>query len=219
MKFSLRIVPVGLAALLVIGLVGCAQGRQRPAPGRDAANADWRQMATAEDRDRLRQWRKSWQAGIEAARKSGHGRDIDAEGALLDPDRAIDGAVPPTGSYRCRVFKLGADGTAMRDFTAYPAVNCRIATNGAISSFYKIDGAQRPSGMIFHDSSSRAVFLGTMMLGDETRTVDYGRDPKRNMVGFVERVDLNRWRLVIPSPPFESMVDVIELVPAAQPER
>jgi len=33
------------------------------------------------------------------------------------------------------------------------------------------------------------------------------------MAGYVERVGERRWRMVLPRPTFESIVDVIELVP------
>ena len=59
----------------------------------------------------------------------------------------------------------------------------------------------------------RQIFLGTMMLGDETRPMDYGRDSMRDMAGAVERIGPNRWRLILPYPNFESVMDVIELVP------
>ena len=208
----MKIARLALTAALVLG--GCASRHPQPIPGVTMAIADWRQMATDGDRERLRNWRNAWISAFDAARKAGNGAAIDAEGALFDPDLAIDGAVPPPGSYRCRVFKLGANGPAMAAFTAYPPSACRVTENGAVSSFYKMDGAQRPAGVIFHDSSSRAVFLGTLTLGDETRVMDYGRDEKRDMIGFVDRVSEKRWRLILPSPQFESLTDVIELVPA-----
>lgn len=200
-------------APLALATAGCAARTPEPAPGVTVDVADWRQMATEADRDRLREWRDTWLEGVAAARTSGQGAAIDADPNLFDPDRAIDGAVPPPGRYRCRTVKLGARGTAMASFTSYPAQQCMVEANGAISSFYKLDGAQRPTGMIFHDSNSRAVFLGTLMLGDETRRIDYGRDRKRDMIGFIERIGEKRWRLVLPSPAFESLIDIIELTP------
>lgn len=202
--------------LVATALIGCGERNPRPEPGQKIVIADWRQMATAADRERLRNWRATWIAGLDAARKSGSGPLIDSLAPLLDPDAAIDGAVPPPGDYKCRVFKLGAVGSAMDEFTAYKPETCRIEADGAVSSFYKLSGVQRPSGVIFHDSSSRAIFLGTLSLGDETLRMDYGRDAKRDMVGFVERIDDKRWRLVFPSPAFESMIDVVELVPTAK---
>lgn len=208
-----KIIKVAIALALAGALAGCASRNPKPVPGETVAIADWRQMATENDRERLRHWRDAWIAGVDAARKAGSGAAIDAEGVLFDPDQEIDGAVPPLGTYRCRVFKLGANGTAMADFTAYPPATCRIEANGAVSSFYKLDGEQRPAGVIFHDNPSRAIFLGTMMLGDETRMIDYGRDAKRDMIGFVDHIAPKRWRLVLPSPVWESKIDVIELVP------
>jgi hypothetical protein len=60
----------------------------------------------------------------------------------------------------------------------------------------------------------RGVFLGTMMIGDETTALDYGRDADRDMAGLIERVGDSRWRIVLPYPRFESMLDVVEIVPA-----
>ena len=80
--------------------------------------------------------------------------------------------------------------------------------------FTKLTGSQRPVGTLFPDNGRRMVFLGTLMLGDETRALRYGRDRERNLIGVVERVGPNRWRIAFPYPHFESLLDVIELVPA-----
>jgi hypothetical protein len=83
-----------------------------------------------------------------------------------------------------------------------------------VSSFYKTDGPQRPVGLAFRDGDMRGVFLGTMMLGDETTALVYGRDTDRDMAGIVERIGDKRWRIVLPYPRFESLLDVVEIVPA-----
>ena len=57
------------------------------------------------------------------------------------------------------------------------------------------------------------------MLGDETRALDYGRDSERDMAGAIERIGAERWRLVLPYPRFESMLDLVEITPAAPPFR
>jgi Domain of unknown function (DUF4893) len=59
----------------------------------------------------------------------------------------------------------------------------------------------------------RQVFLGTLVLGDERRAMQYGRDQERDVAGFVERIGPNRWRMLLPRPHFESQIDVMELVP------
>ena len=48
----------------------------------------------------------------------------------------------------------------------------------------------------------RQVFLGTLVLSDERRALQYGQDETRDVAGFVERIGPNRWRLVMPQPAF-----------------
>lgn len=201
-----------LAALLVLGLTGCNVYRDatsaRPDPG-----APWRAVATDADRERLRGWHKAWDEALPLAKADDAGV-IAADTLLFDPDRALPDATLPVGKYRCRTFKLGADGTAMRDFTAYPTFDCAVAGEGDDHRLHQVTGMQRPVGLIFRDSDSRSIFLGTVILGDETSALRYGLDGKRDMVGYIERIGERRWRLVLPYPAFESKLDIIELVPA-----
>ncbi|ONF96887.1 DUF4893 domain-containing protein [Sphingomonas jeddahensis] len=204
-----------LAALMAAAmLASCGGGREAPAPERGVANSDWRRVATAADRNRLRRWRTAWLDAVGRARASGAEGEIDAQGVLFDPDIVMAEAVPPPGDYRCRVFKLGAKDPGMRDYVAYTAFPCRIEDDGEVARFHKTGGSQRPMGLIFSDRSGRAVFLGTLIVGDETRVLDYGRDATRDMAGFVDRIGDRRWRLALPLPAFESTLDVIEIVPA-----
>ena len=178
---------------------------------------DWRQVATENDRKRLRDWRKAFVAGLDAARKGGHGPDIIREGALLDPDAALTGGAIPNGAYACRVIKLGAKSEGLLDYVSYPAFICRIDQERDIQGFAKLTGSQRPVGLIFANDALRQVFLGTLVLGDEREARQYGQDETRDIAAFVERIGPNRWRMVMPSPAFESQVDVVELVPGKAP--
>lgn len=202
MRLGLRIA-TGLAA--VSALLGAD-----PVASAKSRAENWRKVATADDRRRLRGWRDAWMEALPAARNGGGRQAIVAEGALFDPDRALSGAMPPAGGYRCRTFKLGAQGAGGLDFVAYPWFRCRVDGRGG---FAKLDGSQRPVGVIYPDRIGRAVFLGTLALGDERNPMRYGRDRERDMAGLVERVGERRWRLVLPYPRFESLLDVIELVP------
>lgn len=176
--------------------------------------ADWRKTATARDEDRLRDWRSAFVKALERARASGNADSIAREGPLLDPDAALDNAAPAPGPFRCRVIKLGGKGSLMTDYVVYPAYPCTITAEGEVMGFAKAVGSQRPIGLFFPADNRRMIFLGTMMLGDERRPMEYGRDSTRDMAGALERIGPKRWRLILPRPNFESMMDVIELVPA-----
>ena len=179
-----------------------------------ATSTDWHQVATAADRARLRDWRTAFTRALDQARKAGHSAEITREGWLLEPD-AAKGPVPiPNGAYKCRVIKVGAKSEGLLDYIAYPAFDCRIQQEKQLQSLYKLTGSQRHAGLIFADSPLRQVFLGTLVLGDENRAMQYGRDPDRDVAGWVERIGERRWRLVLPYPRYESTLDVVELVPA-----
>jgi hypothetical protein len=174
-------------------------------------------MATEPDRKRLRNWRKTWVRALQAARAAGHGAEIAAAGPLLDPDAGLAEAGIAEGPYRCRTIKLGARGKGNLDYVAYPAFTCRVgpAAKRGTMGFAKVDGSQRPIGRLFPDTTRRMVFLGTLQLGDEKGSLRYGHDASRDMIGIVQRLGPFRWRMVLPAPGFESLLDVIELTPAS----
>jgi hypothetical protein len=210
-----RIMAVATASVLGTMLAGCGVYREATASRLDP-NASWRGVVNSADRDRLRKWRDAWDDGLAAA-KSNDGGAIAADPALFDPDRALDNAMPPAGEYRCRTIKMGAVGTAAHAFIAYPVGSCTIGNAGDAGearSFARLDGRQRPHGMLYKDSDARSVFVGTMVLGDEAAALRYDMDARRDMIGYVERIADRRWRLVLPRPRFESMIDVVELTPA-----
>ena len=176
----------------------------------------WKQVATEDDKGRLRDWRTAFVAGLDAARKSGHAAEIAREGALLDPDAALGGGPIPNGMYRCRVIKLGAKEPGNLDYVSYPGFSCRVRSARDLQRLDKLTGSQRYVGLLFPSDAIRQVFLGTLVLGDEARALQYGQDETRNVAGFVERIGPNRWRLIMPKPHFESQLDVMELVPLSQ---
>ena len=202
--------PVCLAAAL--SLAGCGLAARAPEPS--GPSVGWREVATADDRGRLRGWRGSWVEALAKARSAGHGADIDREGSLLQPDSALPWADLPEGQYRCRVLKIGAKTPGMLDYVAYPTFECRVRRENEMLSFAKLTGSQRPIGLLFPDNGRRLVFLGTLQLGDENVALRYGHDRERDMAGFVERIGERRWRLGLPSPHFESTLDVVELIPS-----
>jgi hypothetical protein len=200
------------ALLLPLACAGCNVLLQPSGMVSEWTSA-WRRVATEEDRGRLRDWRTTFTNALEAARKAGHGAEIDREGALLDPDAALGGTPLPNGMYRCRVIKLGAKAAGNLDFVAYPGFTCRVRPDHQLQRLGKLSGSQRYVGIIFPNDAVREVFLGTLVLGDERRALQYGQDDMRDIAGYVERIGPSRWRLIMPKPHFESQMDVMELVP------
>jgi hypothetical protein len=175
----------------------------------------YKEVITEKDRVRLRDWRKTFEDALTAARKSGHSAEIASEGALLDPDAAQAGPAIPDGMYQCRVIKLGRQSEGLLDYVAYPGFTCRVRAQRSLQRLTKLSGSQRYVGLIFPGDAIRNVFLGTLVLGDENRALQYRQDDARDIAGYIERIGPNRWRLVMPQPHFESQLDVMELVPQA----
>jgi len=180
---------------------------------------NWRQVATQDDKDRLREWRSTFTTALDAARKGGHGTEIDREGALLNPDAALANGAIPNGMYRCRVIKLGAKDAGNLDYVTYPPFTCELRPTHQVQRLDKLSGSQRYAGVLFPADAVREVFLGALVLGDESRVLQYGQDQTRDVAGYVERIGPNRWRLIMPKPHFESQFDVMELVPMSNGAR
>lgn len=203
---------IALAALFALTLAACTKDGNLQLV-KEPPETRWRMITTGQDRDRLRNWRKAWVEALPKARAA-DAAAIAEQGPLFEPDQALGRAMPPTGDYKCRTFKLGAQREGLRDFTAYPWFRCRVGREGEMPTLVKLDGSQRTTGKIYAETDTRVIFLGTLELGDETIPLTYGQDAKRDMAGYIERVGATRWRLVLPWPAFESQLDVIELVPA-----
>ena len=203
-----------LPLLAPLALAGCTHSHEVVAPPSAEQPSDaWRGLATADDRGRLRRWRNSFTDALAQARPASADA-IAREGPLLDPDGGLAGAHLPAGAYRCRTIKLGSQRPGGQAFTSYEPRPCRVSAEGTRLHFTILDGPQRPLGAFFPDTGRRMIFLGTLQLGDESLAYRYGRDRERDMIGLLERIGERRWRLVLPAPHFESLLDVIELVPA-----
>lgn len=203
-------------------LAGCGGHEDRPArlerPPRIGGGPQlpsttiWRQLATEHDRDRMRHVRNALVAGLALARAADPAA-VAGAGTLLQPDVALENPLPPPGRYRCRLYKMGANGSAAQDLTVYPAGECQVQLRDGVTVLAVLDGVQRPVGSLFADSGSRGVFLGTLLLRDESVPLAYGTDSARDIAGAVERIGERRWRVVMPYPMFQSLVDVLELTP------
>ena len=201
-----------LAASLAASACVAGQGLAADVQACRPLSENWRSEATEDDRRRLRDWRRAWETATEHARTTA-AAEIDAAGPLLQTDAALRDPMPPPGDYDCRTLKLGSPTDSGLPYVAYPTFRCRIRIDGERISFVKLDGSQRPVGRLYPDSERRLIFLGTLQLGDEVRAFRYGTDSERDLAGILERVGERRWRLALPYPHFESLLDVIELTP------
>ena len=200
------------AALLVLSLSSC-EVIEQPSGLIPRWTTAYKQVISENDRVRLRDWRKSFEDALTEVSKAGHGAEIAREGVLLDPDAAQAGPAIPAGTYHCRVIKLGAKDPGNLEFVAMPQSSCRVRAERQLQRLGKLSGAQRYVGLVFPGDAIRDVFLGTLVLGDERRALQYGQDEKRDVAGYLERIGPNRWRMLMPQPHFDSKFDVMEITP------
>lgn len=202
------------AALLFLAVPTCLAACQTPAPAPPSAtppgSPQWQRLILPADRDRLDRLDTAWREGLETARSRGFGSRVRALGPSLEPGAALPRAVPPPGSYRCRLARLGGE----RGFAMFPSHFCHVGVEGALLSFTKQGGSERAGGYLFDDGDLRLVFLGAIARGAETMPPAYGAEAGRDSVGVVERVGPFRYRLAMPWPKSGAALEVLELVPA-----
>jgi hypothetical protein len=124
--------------------------------------------------------------------------------------------------YRCRTVKLGTPGGPAAhslDFVGYPFFRCRVDLSpGGELTLAKQTGSQRVTGQLYPQrdddgrDTGRYVFLGAQAWGDtEASAPGYGQSVERDQIGVVERLGPDRYRLVLPWPRQESVLDLMVL--------
>jgi hypothetical protein len=172
----------------------------------------WQRLISQHDKTRLREWRTSWTTALAQARAAGFAAQVDAEGALLQPDAALDHPSPPDGHYRCRLLKIGRSlVNPSPGFLALPSAACTVM-DGRLDV---TEGLQRPGGELYAYDPMRMLLLGGLAVGDEQGMVRYGRDGQRDLMGLLTRIGPARWRVAFPEPTWQSKLDVLELIPAS----
>lgn len=201
-------------------LAGCTTPQSKDAPRPSVTveaptKADaWEAVARDYDKLRIRRLATGWSSGLEEARKAGFGRDIKAEGKLLDPDSGLARPAPSPGSYNCRLVTLGREGGKGPAFQKFKPFFCFVEVEGDLFAIVKQGGSQRPAGRMWEDDDpKRWIFLGTLAVGNEEEAKPYGQDPRRDIAGVFERIGAFRWRLSMPYPRDGAKLDVIELIP------
>jgi len=203
-----RLIPFSLLILLQ----GCADDGLHLQTG-DRQIINWHRMATEDDRTRLGHWRDNMVTALKAARAA-DAQAVDASGVVLLPDAALEPVAITSGQYRCQMLKLGVQDHSTAAFRITPVAPCTVVQEGKLLRFAMRSGLQRPQGLIYAENNRRMVMLGTLVVGDEAMAQIYSHDATRDLIGIVERIGNNHWRILLPAPHFESLFDVIDITPA-----
>lgn len=182
--------------------------------GLQGGSSDWREVATADDAARLSRLDQAWRMARAEAEAKGFASEVEALGALVDPNAALPGRLQPTpGDYRCRTSKIGSINGDGLGYVAYPWFRCSVElTVGGDLILTKTTGSQRSQGLLYPDSERRLVFIGAQAWGSDERGYPrYGQMPERDQIGVLERIGDQRWRLVLPWPKQEAKLELLEI--------
>lgn len=187
----------------------------------------WQEAATGADRKRLARLWEAWTGAMADIAANGQTPALSALGPVAVADagtmhaNAADreaspakGPLPVPGAYLCRTLRLGQKGnkaaaSRVQVGESYP---CRIEAKEGSLWFEQETGANRLGGRLYADGD-RLVFLGATALRGEMGVMPYGADPERNAIGALRALGPAQWRLELPWPTWQSMLDLVELTP------
>ena len=168
---------------------------------------------TRADAERLLRLDEAWREARADVRRDGKSDALRRLGPLADPDAGLDRPQPTPGRYLCRTIKMGASQQGMLPYVAYGWFRCQVTLSpGGDLELRKLTGSQRQVGLVCPTGDKHtARFVGVLQLGDDRRTPRYGQSPDSDLVGFVQRIGPDRWRIAFPWPAYESKLDLLEL--------
>jgi hypothetical protein len=184
-----------------------------------AANAGWREDASASDVQRLGQLAEARAKGLLEA-ETGNPADVAAIKSILQAGPVSAGRL--TGTWKCRTLKLGGVTPAI----VYGWFTCRISEREGRLFFEKLGGSQRTSGYLYPDAGGPKpgyyVYLGASYVhynGANENAPKYSGtgasvgavQTPDDQIGLLSLLTDGRARLELPSPVQESTFDVIEL--------
>ena len=176
-----------------------------------AAQAGWRETASAFDQDRIAKLEES---KAKALGEAAAGPDMGAIRAVLDPAPTPTSEGALTGSWRCRTIKVGG----ITPSVVYSWFRCRVSDRGGHLFFQKITGSQRTQGWLYPNGDGTFVYLGASSVGPEKPHTYSGNGASvgapatpDDQIGVLSSMGEGHARIELPYPVQESTFDVIEL--------
>lgn len=189
---SLRIVTAALALLVVAAPAAFADG-----------TVD--KIMTPADKQRLKNYGAVRQEAIKEAKAGGQAADLKVlDAALAKPVQSFQG-FDMTGNWKCRTIKVGG----LSKVIAYGWFKCKVTDDGSGWLLEKTSGSQRTKGRFYDESDKRLIYLGSFFI-DGDKPKPYGSGLETDQVGYAFRTGKAEWRVELPSPYYESKLDIME---------
>ena len=162
-------------------------------------------IMTANDKARLAAYGTARAEAIAEARAGGAPADLAVLDAILVAPQIPFAGLGMAGNWQCRTTKVGGLGALV----VYGWFKCKVSDDGAGWLLEKTSGSQRTKGRFYDDGERRLIYLGSFFVsGDAPKP--YGSGPESDQVGYAFRTGENAWRIELPSPYYESKLDIME---------
>lgn len=183
--------------LIVLGLVLLS--------GAALADGDVDKLMTPADKVRLQNYGEVRKAALAEAEAGGAQADVETLDALLAKPFISFQGFDMTGSWQCRTIKAGG----LAPLIVYGWFNCRVSDDGSGWLLEKLSGSQRTKGRFYDDNEKRLIYLGSFFIAGDTPK-PYGSGLESDQVGYAFRTGPAEWRIELPSPYYESKLDILE---------
>jgi hypothetical protein len=169
------------------------------------ADGEVQKLMTAADKVRLEAYGETRKAALQEA-KGGDPVEVKELDEILARKIVSFSEQDLTGNWQCRTIKAGGLGALV----IYDWFKCKVSDDGSGWMLRKTTGSQRTTGRLYDDGEKRAIYLGSLHYKDDPAK-PYGADAEMDQVGYAFRTGPDGWRIELPKPVHESVLDIIEL--------
>jgi hypothetical protein len=169
------------------------------------ADGEVDKLMTSADKVRLANYGEVRKAAVAEARAGGAPADVQALDSLLAKPLISFQGSDMTGAWQCRTIKVGG----LSPLIIYGWFKCRVTDDGSGWLLEKVSGSQRTKGRFYDDNDKRLIYLGSFFIDGDTPK-PYGSGIESDQVGYAFRSGPAEWRIELPSPYYESKLDILE---------